>query len=50
MPSLSTCPTLLTVTSVTSQSHMHGQLLSWLQGWQAVRGFFFALCELQAKP
>jgi len=38
------------MTSVTAQSHIHGQVLQWLQGWQAVSSFLFELSELQAKP
>jgi len=40
------CPAQLTVTSVTAQFHLHGQVLSWFQGLQAVSSFLFALHEL----
>jgi len=37
---------LVDLTSVTAQSHLQGQVLSWFQDWQAVRDFLFALREL----
>jgi len=38
------------MTSVAARSHLHGLVLSWFQGWQAISGFLFALRELWAKP
>jgi len=38
------------MTSVTAQPYMHRQALQWLQSWQAVSSFLFALSELQAEP
>jgi len=34
------------MTSVTAQSHLHGQVLSCFQDWQAVSGILFASREL----